>query len=332
VDERIKIGDSGRQYTVRTNRHGIDYVLGRLREKKTVKTLALFWRIPHRSRPDELSMKIGRYRRLGGVDVAETANPKSELTLDFEELEALQQFMTDNVGPLSSGASEYMVLDDQAGRRVDLVRRLLSDPDQEQVIDMLTRERLVTDDLRRGLEHRARCAAVEEFERMLGGDLVEVDWQRWFQLNDWVLGSDFVRIVDERPIDVRHIADYLMEGYDGFLDVVELKRPGGGLRFWAPSTDHGNAVPQTDLIKAITQSQRYLFEVEREANSVKFTDRVGVRAIKPRCTLIFGRSNDWTEDEREAYRILNAGFHSLSILTYDHVLTRARRMLGLPMS
>jgi hypothetical protein len=62
---------------------------------------------------------------------------------------------------------------------------------------------------------------------------------------------------------------------------------------------------------------------------MKFADRVGVRAIKPRCTLLFGRSHDWTEDERQAYRILNAGFHSLSILTYDHVLTRACRMLGL---
>jgi hypothetical protein len=329
VTERTKIGESGRQYTVRTNRRGIDYVLGRLREKKTVKTLALFWRIPHRSRPDELSMKIGRYQRIAGADVPETANPKSELTLDFEELLALQQFMADNVGPLNSGASEYMVLDDQEGRRVELLRQLLSDPDQDQVLDVLTRERLVPDDLRRGLEHRARCAAVEEFEHMLDQDLVEADWQRWFQFNDWVLGSDFVRTIDERPIDVGHIADYLMEGYDGFLDIVELKRPGGGLRFWASSTDHGNAVPHADLVKAITQSQRYLFEIEREANSMKFADRVGVRAIKPRCTLLFGRSHDWTEDQRQAYRILNAGFHSLSILSYDHVLTRARRMLGL---
>jgi len=70
-------------------------------------------------------------------------------------------------------------------------------------------------------------------------------WQRWFEDNDWVLGSDFVRVVDERPIDVGHIADYLMEGFDGFLDVVEIKRPGGGLRFWAPSRDHGNPIPHT---------------------------------------------------------------------------------------
>jgi hypothetical protein len=89
-------------------------------------------------------------------------------------------------------------------------------------------------------------------------------------------------------------------------------------------------VPHSDLTKAITQATRYLYEIEREANSVKFQGRVGgLKTIKPRCTLIFGRSRDWTEDEREAYRILNASYHSLSILTYDHVLHRARRTLDL---
>jgi hypothetical protein len=121
-----------------------------------------------------------------------------------------------------------------------------------------------------------------------------------------------------------------MEGFDGFLDVVEIKRPGGGQRFWAPSCDHGNPIPHTDLIKAITQAHGSFYEIEREANSLKFVERVGLHAIKPRCTLVFGRSADWDDAERRAYRMLNGGYHSLSVLTYDHVLTRARRMLGLP--
>jgi hypothetical protein len=54
--------------------------------------------------------------------------------------------------------------------------------------------------------------------------------------------------------------------------------------------------------------------------------------MKPRCTLIFGRSHDWTAEQTEAYRILNASHHSLSILTYDHVLERARRMLSMATS
>ncbi len=67
-----------------------------------------------------------------------------------------------------------------------------------------------------------------------------------------------------------------------------------------------------------------------QANSVKFLNKVdGVRTVKPRCILIFGRSHDWDANQAEAYRILNAGFHNLTIMSYDHVLARAQRILDL---
>jgi hypothetical protein len=152
---------------------------------------------------------------------------------------------------------------------------------------------------------------------------------RWFAENDWVLGSDFVRVLDERAIDTENVADYLVEAYDGFLDIIEIKRPGGVLRFWSPTTDHGNHIPSTDLVKAITQATSYIFEVEREVNSQKFFERLGgVRTVKPRCVLVFGRSHEWDDDQCMAYRILNSNYHNLSIMTYDHVLSRAKRLLG----
>jgi hypothetical protein len=170
---------------------------------------------------------------------------------------------------------------------------------------------------------------VTQFEAMLADDRLEQDWQKWFKANDWVLGTDFVRVLDERDIDTDHIADYLVEAYDGFLDVVELKRPEGGLRFWADQRDRGNHIPSSDLVKAVTQATNYLYQVELEANSQKFLDRVGVRAIKPRATLIYGRSQGWDNDKRAAYRLLNRSYHDLTILTYDHVLARAKRILAM---
>ena len=167
---------------------------------------------------------------------------------------------------------------------------------------------------------------------MLTEDLGEPDWQKWFQSNSWVLGSQFVRILDERHIDVQHISDFLMEAYDGFLDVVEIKRPEGGMSFWAGTLDHGNYIPSTELTKAVAQATRYIYEGEREANSVKFLERVGgVKTVKPRCILVFGRSQDWDNEQKEAYRIFNASFHNLSVLTYDHVLARAQRIAGIEM-
>ena len=120
-----------------------------------------------------------------------------------------------------------------------------------------------------------------------------------------------------------------MQAYDGFLDIVEIKRPEGNLQLWATSLDHGNYVPSSDLIKAVMQASRYIFEVEREANSVKFLQRVdNVKTVKPGGILIFGRSANWNEKQKEAYRILNSGYHNLSIMTYDHVLERAKRIVG----
>ena len=38
--------------------------------------------------------------------------------------------------------------------------------------------------------------------------------------------------------------------------------------------------------------------------------------------------NDWNDEQREAYRILNAAYNQISILTYDHLLFRAKNVLG----
>lgn len=138
------------------------------------------------------------------------------------------------------------------------------------------------------------------------------------------LGS---RTILDYPIVIRLVESNFM-----LLDVQYCihQRPEGQLKFWDPNQDHGNYIPSRDLTKAIAQAIKYIYEIEREANSVKFLERVGhVKAIKPRCTLIFGRSDNWNDEQREAYRILNSSYHNLTILTYDHVLERAKRILEL---
>ena len=148
---------------------------------------------------------------------------------------------------------------------------------------------------------------------MLADDESEAQWQGWFKRNAWVLGSDYVRILDDRRVDVKNIADYLVEAYDGHLDVIEIKRP--GLECWADALDHGHRVPSTDLVKAMTQAQNYQFELEREMNSQKMQERVRVPIAKPRSLLIYGRSNGWAPEKFLAQRLLNAGLTAVQVLT-----------------
>lgn len=142
-----------------------------------------------------------------------------------------------------------------------------------------------------------------------------------------MLGTEFTEILEERRIDTKNITDFLMKAYDGFVDVVEIKKS-NGFNFWMKERDHDNCVPSIELIKAITQSTNYVYKLEQQANSVDLLERVKAKTIKPRIILIFGRSNNWDKEEKEAYRILNASYHNISIMTYDHVLERARRILG----
>ncbi len=304
-----------------------------LRDKKTVVTRAFFWKIPHHSERVDVRLKVGRYKKPKDYfDSSEldSLEPKSEITFDEVEFEALIQFLQDNYEPFKQGFKAFIPIDQPfTPANAEQVRKLFSVPDKAKLVQFISEQDVIPEALSSALENVRRTKAVREFEQMLAEDYKEQKWQDWFKTNSWVLGSEFVRVLDERQIDTQNISDFLMQAYDGFLDVVEIKRPEGGLQFWAVSLDHGNSVPSTDLIKAITQASRYIYEVEREANSVKFLDRVkNVRTVKPRGILIFGRSRNWGAEQREAYRILNSGYHSLSIMTYDHVLERAKRMVG----
>jgi hypothetical protein len=321
---------------IQTSRDGIDYLPKILRDRPTVITKAFFWKIPRSSGTPDIELKLGRYKKIRGplriaFEMVETNDPKSELTLDNEEFLNLVQFIQENYEPFKKGIKQYIPIEGNFDQDdINHLKGLFETPEKQQLIDFIVSNQIIPEDLIVALQSINRSKAVEEFEQMLDDDLGEHRWQDWFQNNDWVLGSEFVRMLDEREIDTAHISDFLMQAYDGFLDIVEIKRPEGALKFWMDTLDHDNYVPSSDLIKAVTQASKYIYEVEREANSVKFLERVDfVKTIKPRCVLIFGRSFDWDEKQNEAYRILNASYYNLTILTYDHVLQRAKRIVGL---
>ncbi len=280
-------------------------------------------RIPHaHADVQDISLKIGRYNIPYGL---ESKKPKSELTLNNEELDALIRYISENYKPLTLGQGEYINVSEESATLVENFKRLIEG--QSDTARMLIENGILSDNVFLAASVIKKRDALIELQEKLQEEQPERYWQEWFTRNKWVLGSDFAQIVDERVIDTENIADYIMKSYDGFVDLVEIKKP-NGLPFWASTKDHGNYVPSADLAKAITQCLNYIYAIELEANSTKFARRIGSRVIKPRCILIFGRSYDWNDEQREAYRILNAAYNQVSILTYDHISERAQNVLG----
>lgn len=310
-----------------------DKLVQLIRIRPRVLTRAIFWKVPHNNSDDEIHLKIGRYNRpkdWSETETLELDNPKSELTLDGEEFRNLIEFISSNYEPFKDGTRAFLPLDNPFDvQNAEQIKQLLNIEDKKGMLQFLLNNDVIPEELEVGLTHARKLKAIDEFQYLLESDFTENKWQTWFEKNSWVLGSDFVKILDERAIDTSNISDFLMQSYDGFLDVIEIKRPEGGLKFWGAALDHGNYYPHSDLIKAITQSISYIHEIELQANDMKFFERVGkVKTIKPRCTLIFGRSNGWDQAQQEAFRILNSSYHNLTIMTFDHVLERAKRIIG----
>lgn len=321
---------------IKTSRKGIDYITCILQDKVKVVSKATLTKIEHNTKENEICLKLGRYNKVideygNHFEEIENKQPKSELTLTNEEFLNLIQFIQVNYAPLKSGIKKFISLDDSfSPENAAYLKELFNQPDKQEIVKLIIEKDILPEEIILGIEYANRLKAIEEFKSMLDKNLVENEWQKWFKANDWVLGSEFVKILDERHIDTKNIADFLMEAYDGFLDIIEIKRPHKDLPFWAANKDHDNYYPSIELVKAITQATNYIYEVERESNSDKFIKRMGgVRTIKPRSTLIYGRSNDWNDEQRESYRILNSSYHNLNIMTYDHVLERAERILAL---
>lgn len=315
----------------------IDGIRRRIEVKKTVYTEATFWRIPRSSGKIDIKLKIGKYKFENDDFLFEEysnqplpATNESVVSLENDGFLNLIKFIETNYEPFKFGVKNFIPLDKSLDEtQMNIIKTLFSNPDKEKLLTFITENNLIPEELILGLQYANRVKAIEEFEEQLKLDLDERIWQKWFKNNHWVLGTDFVRFVDERTIDPNNIADFLTEACDGFLDIIELKKPNSDAQFWMKSKDHDNYVPHSDLVKAITQSSIYIHKVEQQANSKDFIRRVGLEVIKPRCLLIFGRSNDWDEEKREAYRILNSSYHNIIIMTYDYVLERAKRILGI---
>lgn len=317
---------------VKTSSRGIEYVSGLLKQKQSVVTKTVFYKVPHTEKEDDLHLKIGRYNIKGifKTETLETGEPKSELTLDNEEFNNLIQFIEENHGPLLLGAGKYIQADaDLDDALAERMIEIFKNKDARKVANFLIKNKLLNVHSAAMIEFARRSSAIKIFEEKVTANETEHEWQAWFEDNDWVLGNEIVSILDERRVDVSNIADYLVETFDGFVDLVEIKRPEGNLQFWSPAKDHDNLIPHQDLIKAVTQVQNYLLALESEMDSVKTQKRLNnTSIIKPRATLIYGRSNDWGDDERQAFRILSSGYANISILTYDHVLARAKRSIA----
>lgn len=274
-----------------------------------------------------------------------TVNMPSKLPLDTSETKVLFDHLVNlyQIGSqgIRRGQATVAILRDEESiirtdtSRAQLIRKLLESNHGAEVWELLVQlEPDLAKKLSLSLVVQERQRAIVTFEAALEEDKNELFWQRLIEANLWMLGSGNVALLDERRLDIKNIADLPIAIEGGFMDIVELKRP--GLPFWARRSSGETVlyrdkylVPNFELAGAIAQTSHYILQAEKKVADSDFQKTHGITPLKPRGLVIHGRSQEWGDEQWEAFRLLNDHLHGLQVMTFDHLLAQAKRALSI---
>jgi hypothetical protein len=153
-------------------------------------------------------------------------------------------------------------------------------------------------------------------------NLVEYDanqsekiFQNWIEKNIWTLGIDYIKKHSARQIGINSVADLLMETTDGFIDLIELKRP--KFELFSYDNSHSSYYPSKELSKVIGQCLSYLKVLEDY--KLILEKQYKFKVLRPRIKVIVGRSNLFNDAQFETLRMLNSSLNHIQIITYDYL-------------
>jgi hypothetical protein len=168
--------------------------------------------------------------------------------------------------------------------------------------------------------------AVDRLQELIDtGAAEERLYQDWCDDHSWVFGGAHQLRDLERRIDAQSTVDLMLPDIVGYRDIVELKRPDAEVLRYDRS--HNTFYFSNDVGKAMGQVHKYmdrLHDLAREGLA-RFPH---IFAYHPRATIVIGRSEGWPTAKTATLRGLNQRLHGIDVMTYDHLLMRARSMLA----
>ena len=115
-----------------------------------------------------------------------------------------------------------------------------------------------------------------------------------------------------------------MESLDGFLDLIELKRP--KYEIFQHDTSHHCYYPSSDLSKVIGQCLFYLQKLDDYKLNLEKEHKVKI--LYPRIKIIAGRTNKFNDEQFNALRMLNANLNHIQIISYNYLVGCGEKVIA----
>ncbi len=261
---------------------------------------------------------IEQLRSIAGVSQTD-AERESNLPTALSALQTLG-----HIDPEIADALESLLRRDVQGEiRLRLLRALTDDASGRYATAELLGQRIAErlDDAR---------GVTEQYSALLEEGSTETELQRFIESNPWLLGLDYVQVRPRRALP-RGEMDFILERYDGFHDLLELKSPQDQIII-APNAVDG--VPPSasafslspDLSVALAQVHVYR-DVLSQAPEI-LDEQYGLPStIDPRVIIVIGQVGPLPDHRKRVLRALNLSLHRVEVVPYDVLAQRARTIL-----
>lgn len=211
--------------------------------------------------------------------------------------------------------------------RLELVRQITEDASGRYLTGEVLTERASDriQDARNGIANYQ--ALLDEPET------TETDMQSFLEKkpNLWLLGLDYA-VMRPRKAGVSGAMDFLLQRYDGFHDLLELKSPHDPI-VTAPDVDPGEGVPapheyalSRDLAQALAQAHAYRDRLSRYPEAAE--EFYGLPHTRdPRLIVVIGKAEALPEHRQRLVGEFNKSLHRVEIVPYDVLTKRAEAVL-----
>ena len=281
---------------------------------------------------DKLSLEAYDYTAGGGFDFE---HPKYKWHCEGdEEIERLRVFLEKYVDVSEPGryavvpvsevtavdmatVAEFLLTNDvDASDIAKLIEGLLVHSDEFSALPSLGEE-----DQRRMLAAALRAAhrsdALRKLAQLVEEGALETPLQSLLVRNWWLLGGQYVGMIERRHWTERDTVDMLLQTADGYFDVIELKRSTPPVC----KRDHDMFSMTAEVNDAVNQAANYIAVIERRRDTLLADHHIDLYKLKAK--VIIGRIRDddpHRDAKRTAIRTYNSHLHRIEVITYDELL------------
>lgn len=177
---------------------------------------------------------------------------------------------------------------------------------------------------------------IAEFKKRLKENHSETtgpnSWQRWIYENNWLFGIHYQTPIEKEKVGFDSIPDYLFPTWDGYIDILEIKKPTEEV-IKKDSSHPGSYMWSSKSNEAIGQVVNYINEVDlnkyilRERIENKYPHLKDIITIKPRAFILIGKSDSMARKDKEALHKLNYSLHGIEVITYTDLLNRGNKII-----